>query len=198
MNRHVFLVLLVVLRAFASVSQDKPDVLRGNSAAGPTGSPKFLLFWHVNHIAPKLAEDTCIIVYPSGLYHLEKSKRQGYDDKLKVRAFEDVLADTEVERLESLLNEPKLKSSTHHYTAEDKVFREREMTTVDIPREGHMQELIFTNYFGEPAWASPDIGSGIDREQGIISPLRKWLEAHAKTKKEVPLHNGVPTQCLPQ
>ena len=197
MKRQILLFLLVILFASFSLSQNEPDVAQRSSAPDAIGIQKFLLFWHVNHIAPKLAEDTCIIVYPSGLYHMEKSKQQGYDEKLKIHAFEDTLPDAELEKLEGLLNEPKLKSSTHRYTAEDKVFREREMTTVVVPRQGHIQELTFANYFGEPAWVS-DIGSGIDQEQGIISPLRKWLEGHVKAKKEVSLQNRVPTHCRPQ
>jgi len=180
------------------IGSGKNDSLSHDSAAVPTGIQKtvFIIRWDVNRIAQGTVHDTCIVVYPSGLYHMEKSS-QGFNEKLKLRAFEDTLRNADLEQLESLLNEPKLKSSTHRNLAEGKVFREGEMTTLDVSREGRVQQLNFASYFGVPGWVS-NVSSGTDPEERIVSPLRKWLEAHVKAKKEVPLQNAGPTHCVPQ
>jgi len=174
------------------------DPLTHDAAAVPTGSQKamFLMRWNVNHIADGTVQDTCIVVYPSGRYHMEKST-QGYQEKLKLHAFEDTLQAADLEKLVGLLNEPKLKSSTHRNLAEGKVLREGEITTLDVPREGRVQQISFANYFGVPGWVS-NVNAGTDPEERIVAPLRKWLESHIKAKKEAALQNAVPTRCVPQ
>ena len=113
-------------------SAGKDDSLSHSSGVASTGSQKvmFLMRWDVNHIAEGGVQDTCIVVYISGRYHMEKST-QGYHEKLKLHAFEDTLQAADLEQLEGLLNEAKLKSSIHRNLAEGKMFREGEMTTLD-------------------------------------------------------------------
>jgi hypothetical protein len=63
-----------------------------------------------NHIAEGAVEATCIVVYPSGRYRMEKNT-QCYHDKLKLRAFEDSLSEMDLKQLQELLDRPELKSS---------------------------------------------------------------------------------------
>jgi len=181
-----------------NMSPGKDDSLSRSSGVAPTGSQEamFLMRWNVNHIANGAVQDTCVVVYPSGRYHMEKSA-QGSHEKLKLHTFEDTLQAADLEQLEGLLNEPKLKSSTHRNLAEGKIFREGEMTTLDVPREGHVQQLSFANYFGIPGWVS-NVNAGTDPEERIVTPLRKWLDSHIKAKNEAALQNAVPTRCIPQ
>jgi hypothetical protein len=175
---------------------EKGDSQNPSQATVPSGEDVFLMRWRVNHIAGGTLEDTCVIVYPSGLYRMEKSS-QSYYEKLKLRAFEEILPKADLEQLESLLNEPNLKSSTHRNLPQGKVFREGEITALDVSREGRVQQLSFASYFGVPGWAS-NISSGTDPEERIVAPLRKWLDAHVKAKKEAPIQGALQTHCIPQ
>jgi len=181
-----------------SEKSEKKDPLAGGSPAAPTASQRdaFLMRWQLNHIAEGTVEETCIVVYPSGRYRREKST-QGYHEKLRFRVFEDVLDNADLQQLETLLNRPELKSSTHRNLPEGKVFREGELTNLAVSREGRVQQLSFASYFGVPGWVS-NVSAGTDPEERIITPLHKWLKAHVEAKKVAALQDAVPTHCFPQ
>lgn len=182
----------------ASANAEKNSSPSVGPAAAPTRSQtnQFLVRWRVNHIVQGNVEDTCIIVYPSGHYRMERSS-QSYGEKLKFRAFEDMLNEEQLQQLENLLNEPGLKSSTHRNLPQGKLFREGELTALDVPRDGGVQELSFANYFGVPGWVS-NVSSGTDPEERIVAPLRKWLKTHIEAKKSSPVQGAVSTHCVPQ
>lgn len=156
----------------------------------------FIMRWQFNHIAEGAVEDTCVVVYPSGRYRMEKST-QGYRDKLKVRAFEDSLSETDLKQLQELLDRPELKSSMHQNSPSGKTFREGEITIVAVAREGyHLQQLSFASYFGVPGWVS-NVNAGTDPEERLVAPLRKWLKAHVETRKVGVLKDAAATHCIP-
>lgn len=156
----------------------------------------FLMRWQFNHIAAGTVEDTCVVVYPSGRYRMEKSS-QRYSDKLKVRAFEDSLNKADLKQLQELLDLPELKASTHQNLPSGKVFREGELTTLAVARDGHIQQLSFASYFGVPGWVS-NVSAGTDPEERIVAPLRKWLKARVETRKVGALQDATVTHCVPQ
>lgn len=172
--------------------------LKGTSASTPAVPQKdaFLMRWEFNHVAEGTVQDTCVIVYPSGQYRMEKTT-QDYHEKLRIRAFADALSDADVEGLRTLLDQPELKSSTHRNFPEGKVFREAELTTLSVSREGHVQQLSFASYFGVPGWVS-NVSAGTDPEERIVSPLRKWLKEHVESKKTPPIRDAVQTHCQAQ
>jgi hypothetical protein len=155
----------------------------------------FLMRWQFNHIAGGAVEDTCVVVYPSGQYRMEKST-QGYHDKLKVRAFEDSLTEPDLKQMQELLDRPDLKASTHQNSASEKMFREWELTTLAIARDGRIQQLRFASYFGVPAWIS-NVSASTDPEERVVTPLRKWLKAHIETRRVGEVKDATATHCIP-
>jgi len=176
----------------------KSDLPTDVSGRVPATSQRdaFLMRWQFNHISRGAVADTCIVVYLSGRYRLEKST-QGHNEKLKFRAFEDVLDTPDLEQLEALLNDSALKSSTHHNLPGGKIFQEGELTTLTVSRGGLIQQLSFASYFGVPGWVS-NVSAGTDPEERIVTPLRKWLRNHVEAKKATALQNSVLTHCVPQ
>ncbi len=167
-----------------------------NPAPVPAVTPKpdsFVMRWQVNHIARGTVQDTCVVVYPSGRYRMEKSS-QGYSDKLKVRAFEDSLGEAELKELQGLLDGPELKTSTHQNFPSGKVFREGEVTTLVVAREGHLQRLSFASYFGVPGWLS-NVNSDTDPEARVVAPLRKWVHTRVEGRKTGALKDASATHC---
>lgn len=165
----------------------------------PAVTPKqesFVMRWQFNHIAGGTVEETCVVVYPSGRYRMEKSL-QRYGDKLKVRAFEDSLSEADLKQLQELLDLPELKASTHQNLPSGKEFREGELTTLAVARDGHIQQLSFASYFGVPGWVS-NVSAGTDPEERIVAPLRKWLKARVETRKDGALNDAAATHCFPQ
>lgn len=202
--RRAFLAPLALLLNFSFLSSSQSQTVRpsqmqvrapASSSVVPNRSKGFVVFWHVNRMTPRLTEDTCIVVYPSARYHMERT--QLAFGQLEVRAYEGTLDNADLAELQTLLNEPQLKSSTHRSATEDQAFVERVMTTVEVPRDGNIQELVFADYLGAPVWL-PEIGSGVGPEKRMVVPLWKWLEAHVKARKRVPLLKGVPTHRVPQ
>jgi hypothetical protein len=175
----------------------KEESLSGSSSASaPMISPKdtFLMRWEINHIAQGTVQDTCVIVYPSGQYRMEKTT-QAYTEKFKLHAFEGVLDGTELRELGTLLNQPELRASTHRNLPQGEIFREGELTTLSVFREDRVQQLSFASYFGVPGWVS-NVSAGTDPEERLVKPLRKWLKEHVEGIKAPALQNAEQTRCI--
>jgi hypothetical protein len=165
------------------------------TTAAPASRPGlFLMRWQFNHIVDGAVEDTCVVVYPSGQFRMEKSN-QRYREELRVRAFESSLSETDLRQLKELLDEPPLKSSTHQNFPSGKTFREGELTTLAVSRDGGIQQLSFANYFGVPGFVS-NISSGTDPEERLVKPLRKWLKSRIETRKLDALPDASATRCI--
>jgi hypothetical protein len=149
--------------------------------------------WEFNQIAQGTVRDTCVIVYLSGQYRMEKTT-QAYTEKLKLHAFEGVLEGAELRELGTLLDQPELKASTHSNLPQGKIFREGELTTLSVFREDRVQQLSFASYFGVPGWVS-NVSAGTDPEERLVKPLRKWLKEHVEAIKAPALQNAEQTHC---
>ena len=191
-------------RPLAKSSAEGPPVSqpvdsRDTSSPPTITAPKrssFLMRWQFNHIAEGTVQDTCVVVYASGRYRMEKIS-EGYRDKLKVRAFEDSLRETDLKELQDLLDRPELKVSTHQNSASGKIFREGEFTALAIARDGHLQQLSFASYFGVPGSVS-NLNSETDPEERVVASLRKWLKAYIETRKGGVVKDAAATHCAVQ
>jgi hypothetical protein len=157
----------------------------------------FLMRWHFTHILgggfPELTvEDTCIVVYPSGLLRMEKStQRKG--DRLRMQAFENSLSENDLQQLQQLLDDPMLKASTHQRFATRRNPREGELTALAIPRDGRIQHLNFASYFG---YNTKYIGADLDPDESLVRPLQKWLKSHIEARKLEALPVASATRCV--
>jgi hypothetical protein len=157
---------------------------------------KFLMHWDYTEISRGLAQNTCVILYPSGQYREELSTQRDAG-KPKLLVVEDTLPGVEMQSLQSVLDEPELKSSTHlNLPVQGKAFREAEITILSITRDNQIQRLGFADYFGDRRTHS-SINYAADTDELIVSPLRKWLKEHLDPKKAIPLQNPVQTRCQP-
>ena len=125
---------------------------------------------------------------------MEKSN-QSNREKLTVRAYENSLSEPDLRQLKELLDDPPLKTSTHNNMPGEKIFREGELTTLAVSRDGRFQELSFTSYFGVPMLLS-DVRSGTDPEERVVKPLRKWLKNRIESRKLEALRSAPATRCM--
>jgi hypothetical protein len=160
----------------------------------------YVMRWEFNHILNRAMSDTCVVVYPSGRFRMEKSS-QSYREEFTVRAFESSLSENELHQLRDLLDEPLLRASTHQNLTTARFVRESELTAVAVFREGHTQQLSFANYLSDPIFTSRlGAGHGEDPEDRLVKPLQKWLKSHIETRKLEALPGAAATRCvaLPQ
>jgi hypothetical protein len=125
---------------------------------------------------------------------MEKTSQE-YREKLRVNTYEDSLNQGELEQLKLLLEDPRVKDSSHQSVRSGKVFREEELTILAVNRGDHIQQLSFADYFGVPGWVS-NVNSSADSEERIVKPLRKWLKSHVEEKKMVAVSGGMATHCV--
>jgi hypothetical protein len=101
-------------------------------ASSMSPSAPFLMRWQLSHIANRTMTDTCVVIYPSGRFRMEKSS-QSYREEFRVRTFESSLGENELRQLQDLLDEPTLKASVHQNFATEKFFREGEFSALAVP-----------------------------------------------------------------
>lgn len=171
----------------------------GESAAnGRAGSDPFIMRWSFSHVSRREIEDTCIIVYRSGLYHMEKAAAENAHDQPRAHAFESALGRTDLKELKTLLNEPNLKATKHYTSAQGRKLLEYgllegDFIALEVAREDGVQQLKFADYI-----LDPDEPSVTDAESKLVNPLRRWLQAHVKPSRETALPKAVWTDCAPK
>ena len=163
----------------------------------PSTSPApFLMRWHFDHTLGGFdhmkVEDTCIVVYPSGRFRMEKSTRNK-GEKLRIRVVENSLNENELHQLRELLDDPMLKASTHQRFGTGYP-HEQELTALSVPRGERIQHLSFATYFG---FDTKYIGAGIDPDERLVAPLQKWLKSHIEAGKLEALPHASATGCIP-
>jgi hypothetical protein len=174
----------------------EPESLAPAAAPAMSAPAPFLMRWQFNHILNWAMADTCVVVYPSGRFRMEKSS-QSYHEEFTVRAFESSLSESELQQLQELLNEPMLEASTHQNLPTEKIVREGEFTALAVSRDGRTQQLSFANYLSDPVVASRfSVGRDADPEERLVKPLRKWLKSHIETRKLQALPKAAATRCI--
>jgi hypothetical protein len=171
------------------------QALESETSASPSAAETrrypFLVRWNLGRIAGVTVQNTCVIIYSSGRFRMERST-QTHNDKLKLRVFEASLNAMELHELQEVIDEPQLTASTHQNSLGGKAFKEGELTTLTIPREGRMQQLSFASYSGS------NVSAGTDPDERVVAPLRTWLKAHVEARKLGAINNTPATQCVPQ
>lgn len=191
--------------------------------APPSLPDSYMLRIVFDQLSPGEAKRTCAIVYPNGFYHLEKSREkhsssgvyqpdivnQAVGGKIKADVFEQFLDSAATAELRELLDNPTLVASRHSTLPAGLHYTDAEITMLFIRREGLIQQLAFTNYFGGDDVRDPIGGSRgniqhIDSAANLISPLQKWMKSNIESRKAARLKDGfgnnctsVPSQVLP-
>jgi hypothetical protein len=178
----------------------EPANLTPGTAPSVAQPAPFLMRWQFSHVLGMFpygtVEDTCIVVYSSGRFRMEKSTQNSRENP-KMRAFENSLSESELQQLQELLDEPALRASTHQILRTTKSFREGEVTAVAVSRDGRIQELSFATYFG---FASKRGAPSVDLDDRLVRPLQRFLKSHVETRKLDALPDASVTRCtaLPQ
>jgi hypothetical protein len=167
-----------------------------NGAAGPQSSqPKsFLMRYSLDHFSSGVLQRTCVIVNPTGSFRMEKGSQQ-VTFKMKASVFEGSISEDELRELNQLLEAPDLKN-LHHQNRLASVRRgDVQITSLSIPREKEIQQLLFSSYIGDLSGRG-DPGDVID-DTSSIQPLQKWLRASIADKKLAPVKSTKPNSCAP-
>jgi hypothetical protein len=142
-------------------------------------------------------ERTCVVVYKTGRYRLEKSKQE-FGGKMRAEVFRDSLSEGQLQELQGLLDAPELRD-VHHPTAGAGVtVRESETTDLFIPRGAETQRLMFATYFGartQGLGMRDQTRINVDEEVQLLRPLRKWLKQNVEEKKVPPAKDAAATNC---
>lgn len=183
----------------------------------PASTPdSYMLRIVFDELSPGVAKRTCAIIYPNGFYHLEKSHERYYSEgiyrpdivnpaaggKIKALVFEQFLDSSARAELRKLLDDPSLIASRHSTLPAGIHYSEANITMVYIPREGMVQQLAFTNYFGgenaPTAYGTTGRLQHIDSAADLISPLQKWMKANIEARKAARLKEEFGNNCVPE
>jgi len=185
----------------------KPPVVTStdaSSASAPGGKenpsvvPNFYLLRMVEdemYSPNRQLNRTCVIVYPTGRYHLEKTK-QITDGTAKAHIYLDSIEPRRVEDLKQILDVPELRDSQVGDAPLNDVFRVGTLTSLTIPRQDSVQQVRFATHLGMPH-NNPDTRYVKVDSSRLLAPLRKWIKENLEDHKVAPLQDNIPTACVP-
>jgi hypothetical protein len=144
------------------------------------------------------AKNSCVIVYPNGLYHREE-KSQTFGGTVNIKIYEKKGTQAEVSELSRLLDVPALRSSYHYKLPVEVPFLQAEIATLSIPRDTGIQELSLTKYetfrrFSDTRTAQPQATT---QEFNLLKPLRDWINLYISPRKELLVKDAKSDNCKP-
>jgi len=181
-----------------------------------SGAPAYLMRIIMDQFGEGQGSRTCVVVYPGGLYHLEKSKQKYYQEgiyqpdnadtalqgKTRADVFEQSLDPGSIASLRGLLDDPALANSQHSSLPVGVRYTDADITLLDIPRDMKVQRLAFSNYFGTDGARTRMNAGGIanrhiDSANDLLNPLRKWLKKNVDSGKATRLKGIAGNNCNP-
>ncbi len=142
-------------------------------------------------------ERTCVVIYKSGRYRLEKSKQE-FGGKMRAEVFRDSLSEAQLQELQGILDAPELRNLHHPTAGAGVTVREGETTDLFIPRGAEIQRLMFATYFGartQGLGMRDQTRINVDEEVQLLRPLRKWLKQNVEERKVPPAKDAPATNC---
>jgi hypothetical protein len=181
-------------------------VLRAASAeresnGRPQASPSYLMRIQFDHPAGWLITRTCAIVFPDGRYHYEKSDQRALEKESR-HVFEGTIARTQLQELQTLLDDPQLKLLKHRSFPAGVTASEFEIAILSISRPDGVQNLTFSSYFGthkkatEPG-ALSNMNYSTDEEAKMLTPVRNWVKEVIDKTKGKEIKHAVANACVP-
>jgi hypothetical protein len=165
----------------------------GGADSQPEPPPSFLLRYSRDRFSNGTLQRTCVIVGPAGGYRMERGSQQ-ISYKMKTSVFEGSVSDGELRELKQMLDEPRLKNEHHQNRLPDVPIREAEVTSVSVPREKEIQQLVFSDYSGASFGGQGPAANSTD-DTASIDPLQAWLKTAIESKKVAPLKSAQPSNC---
>jgi len=141
------------------------------------------------------ADRTCVIVYGTGRYRLEKSNQEVHEPA-HARVYLGSLSAQQMQNLRGILDAPDLRSLKEGNPPLDTVFSKGERIDLSIPRLDHVQVLTFMIYLGMADYNQDTRYLKVDASR-ILEPLRKWIGENIEKYKGDPLKESITTQCTP-
>ncbi len=187
--------------ASASGANDVQRSPQAGSSASPGSS--YLMRIVKDHYLPNdltfgsRVERTCVIVYQTGQYRMEKSKQE-FNSAMKTEVFRDSVSDTTLRQLRQILDGPELSQLHQKTAAAGMTIREGEVTNLAIPRSNDTQVLSFASFFGahlQEKGMRDNTHLSVDDSQAI-KPLNKWIKANIEERK-LQAQDLPATTCIP-
>jgi hypothetical protein len=190
--------------ALASRPEQVGDTDRAPAAAAPKASaPAYVMRVIDQYHDRSEIESVCAIVYRDGSYQLERSS-QDWSGRLKTRVYRAMLNANELEHLQTLVDDPKLKAVVT-VDAPDEFLRSFEtgdakdkpamvgFTLAWIPRGETVQSLTFLHN----VWMPSAIGSHIvmsSRNESDIRALQRMVRTWQSGSSQL-VKDAVPNKC---
>lgn len=175
------------------------DSGKSPAAAHPESSPtephaSFLLRFEVDRYGSGTAERECIVVYPDGRYHAEKSSQSG-GANMATQVYEARLSEGKLGNVRELLEKPDLAGLHEGNLPQDA--QAAEITVVWIPRAEGLQTLRFARNFS--LWHAGRWNS-VSNDPGarIAEPIQDWVRAELHPSRANQQKNVAGTNCVPR
>ena len=171
-------------------------------ATSTSGVAPFVMRIALEHVANGHTVRTCATVYPDLRYHLERSE-QIPSFPLKPRVFESLITGEQLDELRRLLDAPELRTLEHNNQPNGVAVREADFTVLSIARDGSVQNLAFSSYFGiqndrrNTTQNAANSRYSTDEDVKLVKPVRKWLKDAIESRKAPEIKNAIATDCVP-
>jgi hypothetical protein len=181
-----------------------PAASGGSTAATPLSSSttsatnNYVFRLESHKIGGQTAENTCIIVYPDGRYHLERKTQRIASKEVSIAVFEDAVWAGELQKLTQILDNPELQKKTYEEPPYGRPMLEAEFTSLTVPRVDHLQKVSI--WRGSEFRRLGSIGGPpplIDHGSKLLKPLQQWLKNNIEQRKTSALPGTTPSKCVP-
>ena len=148
-----------------------------------------------NRVVNYRTEATCLLVSPSGAYHLVKQSKS-YSNGLTSAVLDGTLTPMGLASLRAVLDAPDLMNHPEEKLGHEVILTsDSYFTRLNIPRGGKIQQIA--------AWKSYRIinqtlsRSVEDHGTKLLASLREWLKANVNEKSAIPTSNPPNPRCIP-
>ena len=161
----------------------------------PARQETYALQMFDNRVVNYRTEATCLLVSPSGAYHLVKQSKS-YDKGLTSAVLDGALTPIGLVSLRAVLDAPDLMNQPEENLGHEVILTsDSYFTRLAIPRGEKVQKIA--------AWKSYRIinhtlsRSVEDHGTKLLAPLREWLKANINEKSAIPASNPPNPRCIP-
>jgi hypothetical protein len=165
----------------------------GRADAQPEQPASFLVRYARDRFSNNTLQRTCVIVGTAGGYRMERASQQ-ISYKMRASVFEGSVSAGELEELKQMLDEPRLKNERHENGLPEMTLRDAEVISVSVPREKHIQHLLFSDSSGS-LFSRKGAAANSTDDTSSIAPLEAWLQTAIENKKVAPLKSAHPDNC---
>jgi hypothetical protein len=173
----------------------------GTTDTGPAASPTVPLNYVSKSLETKISnsvvERTCLLVYNSGTYHMEKRSQKVGKHEIESLIIEGLMDPGDFAKLKSLVDSTEWRNDVYKEPPTGMQVREGTIALLHVPRGSHVQKLTFWHYVG-PGRSVTSGAPVSENETQLLQKYDSWLQFSIDTVNTKPLPVSSGNDCAVQ